>query len=379
MGEQKIKICHMTSVHDSRDVRVFQKECVSLAAHPEFAVTLVAPGESREEKGVQVLGVGPRPINRIQRFLLFTKRVYKEALRVDADIYHFHDPELMGKAIKLKRHGKIVIFDSHEFTASQILLKNYIPRFLRKGVARFYRWREKKNCRKLDAVIFPCTIEGKHPFAEEAKRTEIIGNFPDLTFWKPEEGVQKEYDVCCTGSLTAERGITALLTAAKKKGLCVALAGAFSPANYADALKEQGLLEGVNYFGVCPPTQIRDIVRRSKYCFSGIQDKGQYAKLENFPTKVYEAMAVGLPVIMSRFVYPERINREAEFALLIDPADAHALEDAMEKMRDASFRERLGQNGRKLVEERFSWQQDEKRLYRLYCALSEGLGHAREN
>lgn len=83
------KICHMTSAHSSEDVRIFHKECASLAKREDFDVYLVATGESREEAGVHVLGIGPKPSGRLERMKETAKRVYEKALSLDADIYHF--------------------------------------------------------------------------------------------------------------------------------------------------------------------------------------------------------------------------------------------------------------------------------------------------
>jgi hypothetical protein len=43
------KVCHMTSVHDSSDVRVFDKECASLA-NAGYEVYLIAQGKSYKKK-----------------------------------------------------------------------------------------------------------------------------------------------------------------------------------------------------------------------------------------------------------------------------------------------------------------------------------------
>ncbi len=56
----KIKVCHITSAHNSDDIRIFHKECASLAK-AGYDTYLVAKGESREEKGVHVVGVDPPP------------------------------------------------------------------------------------------------------------------------------------------------------------------------------------------------------------------------------------------------------------------------------------------------------------------------------
>ena len=60
------RVCHLTSVHSSDDTRVFHKECVSLA-RAGYDVTLVAPGESREELGVHIVGVGEKPVGTLNR------------------------------------------------------------------------------------------------------------------------------------------------------------------------------------------------------------------------------------------------------------------------------------------------------------------------
>ena len=43
-----VKVCHMTSAHGEEDVRIFHKECVSLA-NAGYDVYLVECGESREK------------------------------------------------------------------------------------------------------------------------------------------------------------------------------------------------------------------------------------------------------------------------------------------------------------------------------------------
>ena len=65
-----MKVCHMTSAHDSDDVRIFQKECVSLAKSGH-EVYLVARGQSRNEKNVTVIGVGDAPSGRLKRMFFF--------------------------------------------------------------------------------------------------------------------------------------------------------------------------------------------------------------------------------------------------------------------------------------------------------------------
>ena len=88
-----IKVCHVTSVHPRNDIRIFRKECVSLA-RAGYEVTLVQQGESGEQDGVHLLGFGAVETSRLKRMTQGAKKAYMLAKTVDADIYHLHDPEL---------------------------------------------------------------------------------------------------------------------------------------------------------------------------------------------------------------------------------------------------------------------------------------------
>ena len=73
------KVCHVTSSHSSSDTRIFQKECISLVKNG-YEVFLVAPGSSKIIMGVNIIGVGEKPSNRLKRMTKFSKKIFKIAL-----------------------------------------------------------------------------------------------------------------------------------------------------------------------------------------------------------------------------------------------------------------------------------------------------------
>ena len=89
-----LKVCHLTSVHPRNDVRIFHKECKSLAAAGYDTTLIVADGIGDQLlDGVSIKDVG-KPSTRISRIFSSTWKVLKAAKKTKADIFHFHDPEL---------------------------------------------------------------------------------------------------------------------------------------------------------------------------------------------------------------------------------------------------------------------------------------------
>ena len=128
------KVCVMTSVHSAVDVRIFRKECVSLA-RAGFKVTLVAPW-NRDERidGVDIKAI-PSTSRRLLRLIRTVWQLLREAKHVDAEIYHFHDPELIPVGLLLLRRGKTVIYDIHEDVPLDILSKHYLPGWSRRPLS----------------------------------------------------------------------------------------------------------------------------------------------------------------------------------------------------------------------------------------------------
>ncbi|MEG1663336.1 MAG: glycosyltransferase family 1 protein, partial [Clostridia bacterium] len=89
-----MKVCQVTSVHGRYDGRIFQKISTSLANNEYDTYLLCLDNKPDEVKnGVKIVSATFHPKNRMDRILNSWKPLYKKALEIDADIYHFHDPE----------------------------------------------------------------------------------------------------------------------------------------------------------------------------------------------------------------------------------------------------------------------------------------------
>lgn len=68
------------------------------------------------------------------------------------------------------------------------------------------------------------------------------------------------------------------------------------------------------------------------------------------PNKVYQAMAMGAPIITRDAPAARRVLQHEQSAMLVPPGDPEALSGAIEALRDADLRGRLGQNARAAFE-----------------------------
>lgn len=364
---EKYKICHMTSVHPSEDIRIFRKECVSIAK-AGYEVFLVERGESYDKNGVHIVGVGEIPESRRKRMIQGGKAVYEKALALDCDLYHIHDPELLRFALKLKRKGKKVIFDSHELTRQQIRIKPYLPRLLAGLLSRLYALYENRILCRIDGVIFPCPVNGTFPLP--GKNPTFVNNYPRLSelYDQYDPDALKDPDTICTvGSLTYNRGTKHLIKAACLAGCRVLLAGRLSPLSFEKEVLEMAESKNAEFLGFQDRQGVIALLRRARIGVSPLLPIGQYQIVENMPTKVFEYMAMGLPVVLTRKPFSEEMVEKYKFGVCVDPQNTEEFAAAIRDLLDNPAKaHEMGENGRRAVKEVFNWEKEEENLLQLY-------------
>jgi glycosyltransferase involved in cell wall biosynthesis len=92
------------------------------------------------------------------------------------------------------------------------------------------------------------------------------------------------------------------------------------------------------------------------------------------PHKMFDYMREGIPVIAPEFAIEiKRVIEEAGCGLLIDVTDPKAIADAIIfLLRNPDESKRLGANGRKIVETKYNWEAEEKKLLEVFASLEQG-------
>jgi glycosyltransferase involved in cell wall biosynthesis len=292
-----------------------------------------------------------------------------KVVRQRADIYHFHDPELLPVGILLKLLGRRVIYDSHEDMPRAIHSKPYLARVLRTSIGRVFELFENWCARRFDAVVV-VTEELAARFTAVGARSVDVANYPLLSdFPLPPEGWDKENAVCFVGGITRIRGILEIIDAADLAGVRLILAGEFNSAELHAEAKALPGWKCVEELGVVSRAETVQVMRRS---FAGlVLYYPEPNHLGAQPNKLFEYMAAGLPVIASDFPRWRRIVENAGFGVVVDPYDRVRIAEEIRKLRDDPERAReMGARGRRAVEEIYNWMSQYKKLRVLYADIA---------
>ena len=358
-------ICHITTVHSRYDTRIFFKECISLTKLYKVFL-IVADGLGDEVKNnVHIYDIGLRQKSRLKRARIDSRKAFKKAVKLNCDLYHFHDPELITTGVKLKRKGFKIIYDVHEDLPKQIFGKPYLKPWLKPIVSKFVKYQEDNAAKKFDYII-TATRFIKNRFLKINKNSFDINNYPILnelsnnTPWS-----NKNQEICYVGGITRIRGVFEIIKSLENKNVKLNLAGKFNSVKYEAECKNALEWNRVNFLGSLDRKGVKNVCENSKIGMVTLYPIINY--LEALPVKMFEYMSAGIPVISSNFPLWKEIIEGNNCGLTVDPKDPKQISSAIEKLlSDEKQAEEMGKNGRKAVEEVYNWGIEEKKLFNTY-------------
>lgn len=361
------RVCHMTSVHPWSDVRIFHKECRSLAA-AGFDVHLVACAPaSLVQDGVTLHAVAGAQGGRLGRMLKTAWRVYRRAKAVDADIYHFHDPELLPYGLLLRWQGRQVVYDAHEDVPRDILSKAWITPWLRRLVAATFEWFEHWAARRFAAVV----AATPHIAARFSNLTLVIDikNYPIMAeMTVPVEGSGRQQAVCYVGGISRIRGAVEMIQALEGIDARLILAGKIESAVLEAELRAMSGWRKVDYRGVVGREEVARVLGEAKVGLVLLHPMVNY--LDSLPVKMFEYMSAGLPVVASNFPLWQQLLDGAGAGICVDPLNARSIASAVASLlKEPERAAAMGRAGKQAVLAKYRWEPEAERLVGLYRRL----------
>lgn len=372
-----MRICVLTTGHTAFDDRIFYKEILSLRKKHDD-IYIVAPYEKRqdEKSGVKIIGVN-KASSLIGRYKLVDE-VIKKAAEIKADIYHFHDLEIVLKVMKLKKlvPGCKIIYDVHEYYPEMITMSKKIPGILKPLGAFYVNSKEMSVAKKLDYIITTDDYN-KERFSKVNSNVDVIYNFSEFEA-KEDDKTKKEYDVIYQGGISIERGALNLVKAiniAKKKqqDIKMVFVGTFDDEGTKNTIfkyiEDNNLSDNIKYIGRVPHQEVENYIRKSKMGVVAFLPYPRYAK--NIPIKQFEYMSCGVPVIGGYLPSVKRFVTAYNSGIIVDPTDPKDIANAILKLLDdPELCLKLGRNGIKAVKESYNWGNMENKLFSIYDKLN---------
>ena len=361
------KICHITTVHPRNDVRIFHKECNSLAKHYDVSL-IVADGLGNDTiNNVNIIDIGLRQSSRIKRAKIDSKKALKKAIELNCEVYHFHDPELMSIGRKLLQLNKKVIYDVHEDIPRQILGKPYINKYLRPILSKIIEYKENTNAKKYSAIL-TSTPFIRERFLKINKNTIDINNFPIITDFKSVDFTNKKLQLCYVGGLSENRGTLSLVKSMENVDSKLILAGNFENPELLEKCKQEKSWNKIDFKGYVNREEISKILSESIIGMVNLKPLINY--IDALPVKMFEYMSAGIPVIASDFPLWKEIVESNNCGICIDPNKELEIAEAINKLlKDTVKAEEMGKNGQKAVRERYNWNIEEEKLFKVYKSL----------
>jgi glycosyltransferase involved in cell wall biosynthesis len=368
-------VVHMTTVHHPYDPRIYHKECISLA-NAGFDVTLIAQPADNETETNKEKPIKHIPLktykSRLKRMIISTRDAYKKAKDLNADVYHFHDPELLPAAWLLKKKNNTVIYDIHEDYITSILQKDYMAKPIKKMIATAYRYME-----RFFAHNFQLCLAEKY-YKDIYPNGVLILNYPTVNekFMKHDrEGGPQEDKLLYTGNVSHVRG--ALFHAkipliddqseVHFVGKCPSdLAKEME--GIAGTEKDRLHIEGIDQFIEKEVIEDRYLERNWLAGIALFPPTEHYRKKEL--TKFFEYMNAGLPIICSDFPVWKDFIENYECGIAVDPNKDEEIKQAIQYLKNHPEEARqMGENGKKAVQEHLNWKTQEEKLVTWYDEL----------
>jgi glycosyltransferase involved in cell wall biosynthesis len=228
-----------------------------------------------------------------------------------------------------------------------------------------------------DEIIVVTPGLGDYVRTEVGRAPQVVPNGANVDLFRPDveprPGIPERY-VVFFGGLAPWHDLTTMIAAvserawpAEVKLVIVGGGGVQQAAVEAAAAASSGK---ILYLGRLPQAELVRAVAPSLAALVMIREAGELAVTGTYPLKLFEAMACGVPIIVSDLRGQADVVRDAGCGIVVPPEQSAALAAAVARLAvDAAERHRLGAASRAYVVDHCSWERRAGEIGEILAAL----------
>ncbi|TDE09982.1 glycosyltransferase [Dyadobacter psychrotolerans] len=364
------RVLLLSSVHPATDPRILYKIAPTLLA--DYEVFCALPGAGYNDRnGLKMIRL-PQYKGLLARLILAHPVVIWKCLRLRPDLVHIFVPELIPVALLFQWLGAKIIYEVQENLYKKFEIKGYNNNLIFRKLFKYFDLSARKrfNCLFTEDAYLK-------EYRNLAKPSAVVHNYVSLAFTdKYSKGTEHDGFAkpafLYSGVISMERSfdtIVAALVLLKKK-YPVFLVHLFGPVRFSRDEAEQlpgyaYVKEHLIFYGY---TDLRLVLKYAKQCVAGIALLKPVADYpDSFTTKLFEYMALKLPVVTSDFPLYQEVVEISGCGFCISPYDSQLLADKLEWIIGNPEKTlEMGRNGRKSVESDYNWENEKKNLLSFY-------------
>ncbi len=301
-------------------------------------------------------------------FLIYAVKSTIIAARTDSDVIHCHDLDTLPQGVlaaALRR--KRLVYDAHEHYS--LMVRKDAGRL----ISALLDVLERRLVPRADLVIAANQELLSYLRPSLAGDGIVVMNCADVEVLGREgrkiprtRGMEDKIVVFYGGSLEPQRYIPELLDAVKKDDrVILRIAG---KGRYESLVRETAAsCERVVYIGYVGREEILRETTSSDIVFSMLDPTNENYRIAT-PVKVLEAMAVGVPVLVSKGTDIADVVEREGVGLALDWSEEN-FSKAVTRLQDPQVRKAMGEKGKAVSESEYSWKEMKRRLLDAYSGL----------
>ena len=373
------KFCYF-SVFERCDQYLAKKQARAVRDSGYFVTMVFAdgiPDEIEDDLHLTSIPLKSKIGSYLKRLILYPFFFYKKLKKIDADVYQCCDVDLLLVCLLLKLRGKRVVFNLLEEHPYTLYSKLRFPNIVNKCIVWFVSLWMKFVLKRIDYVITVAPDIIKYLKIWGVRNITIIGNYPEVNkdyTLTEEEYYRREDCIIYFGAIYGiscqEEMLDALMTL--DNPIKYLLAGDFGVGeSYKQMLQKHEGWKFVEFINRFPKEELKSLIDRSTISNvlrdfqATFYSSGSYGII-----KLFESMEAALPIICPDVPVYRELMKEYRCGILVNPKDpkeiAKAIDFLIKNKKEAYI---MGQNGRKAVIQRYSWDIEKKRYLSIICGV----------